>query len=74
MVNEDLIKMFDRDKKIYVRIKMNPTNKKWERWVSKTKKKWEMTHNSLSLSEVIKFQEDVVSSNYKNFYKFLFKK
>lgn len=68
------IGLFDRTEKIYVRIKMNPTKKTWERWVSKTKKTWEMTHDSLSLAEVIKFQEDVVSSNYKNFYKFIFRK
>ena len=68
------IKMFDREKKLYVRIKFNEVTKQWERWISKTKNKWEMTHTSLSLSEIIKFQEEIVSNNYRNFYKMFFRK
>jgi hypothetical protein len=68
------IRLFDRENKLYVRIKLNDTTKMWERWISKTKNKWEMTHNSMSLADVIKFQEEIVQNNYRNFYKMLFKK
>jgi len=68
------IRLFDRENKLYVRIKLNDTTKMWERWISKTKNNWEMTHNSMSLADVIKFQEEIVQNNYRNFYKMLFKK
>lgn len=68
------IKLFDRQKKLYVRIKLNEVTNQWERWISKTKNKWEMTHSSLSLADVMRFQEEIVSNNYRNFYKMFFKK
>lgn len=68
------IKLFDRQKKLYVRIKLNEVTNQWERWISKTKNKWEMTHSSLSLADVMRFQEEIVSNNYRSFYKMFFKK
>jgi hypothetical protein len=74
MSKEDPIRMFDRVNKLYVKIKLSQDKKHWERWISKTKRKWEMTHSSLSLPDVLKFQEEVVRNNYKNFYNLIFKK
>lgn len=68
------IRMFDREKKLYVKIKLNSVTNHWERWISKTKNKWEMTHTSLSLADVIRYQEEIVSNNYRKFYKMFFKK
>ena len=68
------IRMFDRENKLYVKIKLNSITNHWERWISKTKDKWEMTHSSLSLADVIKHQEQIVSNNYHRFYKMFFRK
>lgn len=74
MSNGDPISMFDRVNKLYVRIKLSEDKKYWERSISKNKRKWVMTHTSLSLPDVLKFQEDVVRNNYKNFYSLILKK
>ena len=61
------INLFDREEKIYVRFKLSENKDKWQRWMSKTKKEWTMTHEALTLKEVVEFQEKVVNNNYLRF-------
>lgn len=65
--------LFDQLNKVYVKIILGK-DKKWERWVSDTKKNWVMTHNSLSLDDVIRIKEQVVSNNYNNLYSLILQK
>lgn len=68
------INLFDRVEKIYVRFKLSENKDKWERWVSKTKKDWTMTHEALTLKEVLQFQEQVINDNFRNFFNMITKK
>lgn len=68
------INLFDRVEKIYVRFKLSENKDKWERWVSKTKKDWTMTHEALTLKEVLQFQEEVINDNFRNFFNMITKK
>ncbi len=68
------INLFDRVEKIYVRFKLSENKDKWERWVSKTKKDWTMTHEALTLKEVLQFQEQVINDNFRNFFNMIIKK
>jgi len=58
------INMFDHTNKLYVRIKKSTRG--WERWVSKTKRNWKMTHKSLSMDDALKFKEQIINNNYRN--------
>jgi hypothetical protein len=66
------INMFDHALNQYVRIKR--TAKGWERWVSKSKKHWKMTHKAKSMDDVLRFKEEVVNNNYRNLYGLILKK
>ena len=68
------IPLFDREEKIYVRFKLSENKDKWQRWMSKTKKEWTMTHEALTLKEVVEFQEKVVNNNYLRFVNMLRKR
>ena len=68
------INLFDRVEKIYVRFKLSENKDKWERWVSKTKKDWVMTHEALTLKEVVQFQEQVINDNFRKFFDMITKK
>ena len=68
------INLFDREEKIYVRFKLSENKDKWQRWMSKTKKEWTMTHEALTLKEVVEFQEKVVNNNYLRFVNMLRKR
>lgn len=68
------INLFDRVEKIYVRFKLSENKDKWERWVSKTKKEWMKTHESLTLKEVLQFQEEVINDNFRKFFNMITKK
>lgn len=73
MKKKEPVLLFDQLNKVYVKICLGK-DKKWERWVSDTKKKWVLTHNSLSLDDVIKLKEEVVANNYNNLYSLILHK
>lgn len=73
MKKKEPMMLFDQLNKVYVKIILGKGDK-WERWVSDTKKKWIMTHNSLSLDDVIRMKEEVVSNNYNNLYSLILHK
>lgn len=64
---QDTISLFDQLNKVYVMIKLGQ-NKKWERWISDNKEKWIKTHSSLSMDDVIRIKEKIISNNYNNLY------
>lgn len=68
------INLFDRVEKIYVRFKLSENKDKWQRWVSKTKKDWVMTHEALTLKEVMEYQEQVININFRKFFNMITKK
>lgn len=66
--------LFDQLNKVYVMIKLGE-NKKWQRWVSNNKKdNWVMTHESLSMNEVMIMREKVIANNYNNLYSLIIDK
>lgn len=67
MKKKEPITLFDQLNKVYVKIVIG-TDDKFERWVSNDKKKWVMTHNSMSLDDVMKMKEKVINNNIKNLY------
>lgn len=70
----DNINLVDKSKKVFVRIQLSDNRKYWEKWISKNKKEWELSSKLKSLEEVLKSQQDVIDSNYNNFFNFLVKK
>lgn len=68
---EDTLKMFDHTNRLYVRITLNESKKYWERWVSKNKRKWELTGKLKTLDDVLKSQQDLVNNNYQNLFKMI---
>jgi hypothetical protein len=68
------INLFDHSNKLFVMIKKSADTNHWERFVSKNKKKWELTHSSLSLDDVLKFKEEVIDNNFKNLYNLIISK
>lgn len=66
------INMFDHTNSLYVRIKR--TAKGWERWVSKSKRNWKMTHKALTMDDALKFKEEVINNNYRNLFGLIVKK
>lgn len=66
------INMFDHTNKLYVRIKKSARG--WERWVSKSKRNWTLTHKALSMDDALKFQEDIINNNYRNLFGLIAKK
>lgn len=67
-----IINMFDHTNNLYVRI--TRTARGWERWVSKTKRNWKLTHKALSMDDALRFKEEVINSNYRNFFNLIAKK
>jgi hypothetical protein len=65
------VNLFDRSEKVFVKFQLSENKDKWQRWMSKTKKKWVLTHESLSLEEVMCFQERLISTNYDNLFKII---
>lgn len=74
MKKKDDLSMFDRDKKVYVKIQMSKDKKYWERWVSKTKVKWELDRCFKNFSDALKTQEEIINNNYRNLYNKIMKK
>lgn len=70
----DNINLVDKSKKVFVRIQLSNNRKYWEKWISKDKKDWELSGKLKSLEEVLKSQQDVIDSNYNNFFNFLIRK
>lgn len=68
---EEVLKMFDHSKKIYVRITLNEKKKYWEKWVSKNKKRWELVDTLKSLDDVLKSQQSLINDNFRNLYKLI---
>lgn len=74
MEKKENLTMFDHDKSIYVRIKKSDDGKFWERWVSTTKKKWTLDRTFKNFKDALKTQDEIINSNYLNFYKMIMKK
>lgn len=70
----DNINLVDKSKKVFVRIQLSNNRKYWEKWISKDKKDWELDGKLKSLEDVLKSQQDVIDSNYNNFFNFLIRK
>ena len=70
----DSINLVDKSKKVFVKIKLSENRKYWERWTSTNKKKWELTEKIKSLEAVLKSQQELIDSNYKNLFDVITKK
>lgn len=70
----DSINLVDKAKRMYVRIKLSDNRKYWERWTSSNKKDWELSGKMKTLEDVLKSQQDLIDSNYKNLFEMITKK
>ncbi len=70
----DSINLVDKSKKMFVKIKLSDNRKFWEKWTSTNKKNWELTTKMKSLEEVLKSQQELIDSNYKNLFDVITKK
>jgi hypothetical protein len=66
------ITLFDHSNKLYVRI--SHSKEGWERWVSKTRQNWKLTHKALSMDDALKFKEQIIDNNYRNLLGLIVKK
>lgn len=68
------INLYDHSNKLFVRIKKSKDASLWNRFVSKNKKSWKLTHSTPSLEDVLKYKEEVINNNFRNLFKVLTKK
>jgi len=74
IMEADSINLVDKSKKMFVKIKLSDNRKFWEKWTSTNKKNWELTTKMKSLEEVLKSQQELIDSNYKNLFDVITKK
>ena len=74
MTKEETLNLFDRVKKLYFRVQLSDNKKYWERWVSRSKRKWVLDKTRMTLDEVMKSQQDIIDNNYRNLFNVVTKK
>lgn len=74
MTKEETVSLFDRIKNLYVRVQLSDNKKYYERWVSRTKRKWVLDKTRMTLDDVMKSQQDIVNNNYRNLFNIVTKK
>jgi hypothetical protein len=75
MRKSETVKLTDKLNKKHIRLALSDDGKgMWERWESKDKINWVKTHQTLSIDNVFKEQEQVKNSNYLNLFKLIFSK
>ena len=60
--------LFDRANKMYVRVQLSQDKSCYEKWISKNKRKWTLSETYSSIDEVMKAQENLIDSNYRNLF------
>lgn len=66
MEGSTTIKMFDHLNKEYVEIRH--TENGWERWVSKTKSRWDKIAVFKTMDSALKYKNEVINNNFKHLY------
>lgn len=66
MENSTTIRLFDHSNKHYVEIRR--TDNGWERWVSKTRIKWEKVSVCKTMDSALMYKEEVVNNNFRHLY------
>jgi hypothetical protein len=75
MSKAETVNLTDKLNRKHIRLVLSDDGKGvWERWESKDKHKWVKTHESLSVQNVIKEQEEVKTRNYFNLFRIIFSK
>lgn len=74
MTKEETLNLFDRVKKLYVRVQLSDNKKYWERWVSRSKRKWVLDKTRMTLDDAMKSQQDIIDNNYRNLFNVVTKK
>jgi hypothetical protein len=75
MRKAETVNLTDKLNRKHIRLVLSADGKGvWERWESKDREKWVKTHESLSVENVIKEQEEVKNRNYFNLFKLIFSK
>lgn len=74
MTKEETLNLFDRVKKLYFRVQLSDNKKYWERWVSRSKRKWVLDKTRMTLDEAMKSQQDIIDNNYRNLFNLVTKK
>ena len=69
---ESCIKLYDHITKNH--IKLLNTGKGWNRFVSKTKRKWTLTHRNLTLDDAMCMKDGIILNNHKNLLNLISKK
>lgn len=69
-----MISLFDHTNKIYVRFRKCSNGIGWQRWVSKSKRKWTLMETFNTMEEALRHKEEIVNNNYRNLYNLIVKK
>jgi hypothetical protein len=69
---ESCIKLYDHITKTH--IKLLNGKKGWDRYISRTKRRWTMTHRNLSLNDALTIKDEVILNNHKNLLNLISKK
>lgn len=74
MTKDETLNLFDRVKKLYVRVQLSDNKKYWERWVSRSKRKWVLDKTRMTLDDAMSSQQDIINNNYRNLFNIVTKK
>lgn len=66
--NSQMLRMFDHSTKLYVKIQLSDNKKYYEKWVSKTKRNWELVDTFKTFDQVMLAQQQLIDNNYKNLF------
>jgi len=69
---ESCIKLYDHITKTH--IKLLNGKKGWDRYISKSKRKWTLTHKNLTLDRAMNIKDEVILNNHRNLLNIISKK